>query len=84
MNASSRPARYAKPTRRPTPLAGHQDEIVGGIGREPAKPCHNRRGVRNVRYGDHRAADSYGAVLFQHAREHFKLARFRHYNPPTG
>jgi hypothetical protein len=46
--------------------------------------CHNRRGVHDVIYGDHRAADSYGAVLLQHAREHIQFPRFRHYNSSAG
>jgi hypothetical protein len=62
-------------------LAGHQDEIIGGIGREPSKPCHNGPGVWNVPDGDQRAANRYCAVLLQHAREQIELARFRHHNP---
>src|SRR6516164_2474148 len=45
------------------PLSGHQNQIIGGIGGESAKPCYNRSRIRHVRYGDHRAADRYCAVL---------------------
>src|SRR6516165_12448824 len=68
----------------PKPLSGHQNQIIGGISGESAKPCYNRSRIRHVRYGDHRAADRYCAVLLQHAREQIEFASFWNHNRSAG
>src|SRR6516164_2474147 len=55
-----------------------------GLGGESAKPCYNRSRIRHVRYGDHRAADRYCAVLLYHAREQIEFASFWNHNRSAG
>ena len=58
-------------------FAGHQHEVVAWLGDKAADPGLDRRGVRGVMDGEHRALQYIGALFGQQPRKLGFLARFQ-------
>jgi hypothetical protein len=58
----------------PQPFAGEQHQIIE---RQAHQPVSYWCGIRSVSYRHQRAAQGFGALLLEHAREPVELAGFR-------